>query len=352
MYNQPGFLRTLQRKWERGQLSTRPIRSAAREIILTEVRSGRERLVLEYESIPTTGALNLPDFRDPQVSRRDSMYSSTVVYEQGGSSNPFASWRRYVHAKDDTDGYGQGNFSAPSTSDPYGTVVSGVGGATRYRYNEVAGSDLIFKHGFLESPRLSIGASMPPGDLYEIRTTIRTATFIQGRGGVLYDINLATGDNTGVAANPSSRYYDEEDYQQSRGQSVFSTFPQAVKWHSLATVYQTGGGTPPNLRTSNFFMMPNQPTAFGGFHIQVGAANSDQDFAQDLYAGSPPTDQLEMCQSYYHTVGYNEPGKLNKGDDIPQNFGVGAPWHMMKNFYAELEGFDDHCAAPSNARKF
>ncbi|MEO1413605.1 MAG: hypothetical protein AAFW73_27295, partial [Bacteroidota bacterium] len=63
VYNQPGFLRTLQRKWERGQLSTRPIRSAAREIILTEVRSGRERLVLEYESIPTTGALNLPDFR-------------------------------------------------------------------------------------------------------------------------------------------------------------------------------------------------------------------------------------------------------------------------------------------------
>jgi hypothetical protein len=83
---------------------------------------------------------------------------------------------------------------------------------------------------------------------------------------------LASGDNS-EPVSPSATTLDGKEYETTIKQPIFSTFNQAIKWF-------THGNNDPGLglNTSNFFVMPNLPSAYEGFHIQVGPANSDNKF--------------------------------------------------------------------------
>ncbi len=356
VFQQPGFRRVKKEQWDGYYKPV--LRAAARDIILTEIRSGHERLVLDYSTIFPEGGCHLLDIRDTvNVERLDSMYASEVVYRQGGTSN-FQNWKNYLHIR--ADGAVSQQAFVSNTNPYLGEVNAKVG----YRYRHAEGSYRIkFKEGFLESPRIATQGVMPPGELYEIRTKIRTDVDLLEQGGALYDINLATGDADETGTGPNSGvngdgylnagpeitgYLPRDFYERSRGSSLFSTFSNIVKWHSYATHAHSPSSTP--LETSNYFMMPNNPLLFKGFHIQVGPGISDNNFTKEFVGGA---DVPYICQTYFNSVGYNESLNLNTGHATPQNFGVGLPFHlMMEDFYAHLSSGRAYCSDSLSSNDF
>ena len=242
-----------------------PMRAAAKEVILKEVRATVERLILNYESIPITGGSDLLDINAPGVYRTDSMYAYTSVHHEGGNDGTdFANWKRYRHNRSHSWG------TKPSFVDATNPYVGKTGaGIEGYHFeeadNEGNGYDkLTFEDGFLESSRFAYDALIP-GELYEIKTRIDAPQSINGNGGCLFDINLASGDpvdstfyNNGYLSD-GSQYLLSDYYNTSRGQSIFSTFQDHFKWNTFATEQAGTGGDPKDLETSNYFVMPNLP---------------------------------------------------------------------------------------------
>ena len=226
---------------------------------MKEIDSGYERLVLDYESISTEGGDDLLDINESGVERIDSLYSSKTVY----SSSDVSNWYRYIHVKRDN------TANDISATNPYKKNDSIYG-----HYLRETASNSNFNHGYLESPRLDEGTiDVVPGDIYEVKTNISGCAYNAPiRDGCFFDINLASGDNS-EPVSPSATTLDGKEYETTIKQPIFSTFNQAIKWF-------THGNNDPGLglNTSNFFVMPNLPSAYEGFHIQVGPANSDNKF--------------------------------------------------------------------------
>ena len=156
----------------------------------------------------------------------------------------------------------------------------------------------------------------------------------------LFDINLATGDNS-TSGSISGTEVTASCYNQSRGESVFSTLNQGLKWFH---------GASGNTTYSNHFVMPNLPNQFEGFNIQIGPANSDNN---NNFISNHPVNEVTTpfsSTSYFNAEGAFGPGNYGvnacfesspsepiweSGQNSPNNIGIGLPWFMLQSFYAE-----------------
>ena len=335
--------------------------STYKDVILKKVVSKVENYpyeIMELDYRTLTSALNssvLINYNSTNCGRMDSLYSWKVVYEQGGDAGNFSSWNRYSHIKAIANSNELNTISGAdyniSSTNPYVSTSAPSGPAYR-RTTNLSGSIIDFSDGFLESERI-VSQKMIPGDVYEVLTTINNT-----RGTVDVAIvsgNLGTTPASGAgnfSANNSQSgiWYNESAYETTRGIELFSTFNSAFKW--WRPLQQTQSNPYNNeLRTSNFFVMPNVPSAYGGFHIQVGPGNSDVDYstaAADLWQsnanGSFPANSWRSKESYacmpiaLTNGANNQPNFIYKsGANLPHNFGSGLPWGMMVPMYQGME---------------
>ncbi len=323
------------------------------DVMLTRVEaydalSAIEVLELDYQSLGQSlmsQTVDMLNFRSSGVSRMDSLYSYKTAFVQGDATN-FINWTRYVHQRSD-EAYYLGNddlTDAISPSNPYMRLYNGS-----YEYLRRAvtsATDIAFDHAFVESPRMGLSSSgnwdkFIPGDIYEVRAQLSNGHFpANSPAGIgTVDINVVSGKN-GADGHAANTRLGVLDYTNSRGQTVFSTFNQSVKWTTGGRVTAIDGG---GITTSNLFVMPHLPQSFGGVHIQIGPGNSDNDFStipddSRLSYIVSGTAYPSAYQTYYHTWIGSSSYKLLSGDRVPHNFGVGLPWAMTNILYAPLSG--------------
>ncbi|MCH2229808.1 MAG: RHS repeat-associated core domain-containing protein [Crocinitomicaceae bacterium] len=305
---------------------------ACTDILLTKITSfvvdsPYEVLDLEYQTdfdiLSANNGINF-NSNNPNVGRLDSLYSYEIVEEFGEGTN-FTNWRKYKHRKLD-------NSASINPSNPY------QDGNGNYLKESISGNDLEFGHGVLESPRLMRNENMHAGDIYEVRTTIsRENQYSLSDGNGTIDIAIVSGKNQSSVSSPSNfdqldndGIFSQSNYLETRGVSIFSTFNMALKW-------QMGRGQS-EMETSNFFVMPNLPTSFDGFNIQIGPGNSDMDYSTSPGPGigglgNIGDTEIEVYDAYH----YAQVGVPTSSSDIPANFGVGYPWSMMAPVYKEMQ---------------
>ncbi|MBS1582366.1 MAG: hypothetical protein JST66_09225, partial [Bacteroidetes bacterium] len=249
--------------------------SAARDVVLqrvlaTTTEGEMARLELGYAA-KNTGTQDLLNAGDSL----DAMYGKELVWSQGGEED-FAEWVRFKHLKSDSIPWS----AAPEAVSPHDPYVSA--GGERYSVGLSAAADLPFDHGVLESPRIE--ERLFPGDIYEVRTQVYNASNAPTDIGNL-DINVFTGTGPAiVGASGGTGWVSDNEYRASRERVLFSTFDRAVKWN-------TNGDDGNTQYTSNFFLMPDIPGGadavhhgkaikdYAGMTIQIGPANSDNDFS-------------------------------------------------------------------------
>ncbi|MCU0432387.1 MAG: RHS repeat-associated core domain-containing protein [Bacteroidia bacterium] len=336
-----------------------------KDILLTEVGASDwngtyERIELKYKTQLPASTQNMLDFRQAGVARKDSLYNYAVVYSQGveaselallglpavpaGNTN-FSQWWRYHHIKSTEAQTLNGNSEVQFT-DPNNPYVGAHNSGTNamFRTQGTAAQNIPFNHGFLESPR--VGANLPPGDIYELRSLIYNGNVdpLSSNGFCSFDINLASGGvSTGnqIVAN-NQQIPDARAWSTNHGESVFSTFNQAVKWNSLSN--QINSPTQQLLVTSNLFVLPNLPTQFNGFNIQIGPGNSDHDYSFDFATNTPVGAHRAYWNERYTPVftGSYFPNDLEPCDAMRNNFGIGLPWHNMRKVYGDMDNGDNN----------
>ena len=93
--------------------------------------------------------------------------------------------------------------------------------------------------------------------------------------------------------------------------------------------------------------MPNLPVSYEGFNLQVGPGNSDNNYAYNIALDnsnvvasgsiSNPS-QMSCYNSYYENDDHYGCSKnFQHCAQIPNYFGVGLSWYMMRNFYSKLD---------------
>ncbi len=285
----------------------------------------------------------------------DELYSYQNIYSSEGTQK-FDNWVGYQHHKFTP------SFEDTYNSNPY------LSSSGYHRNSYGTGLDQIaFNHSFLESPRITPDMIFP-GDIYQVKTKINRSTaqsLVRGNGTV--DISIVTGkcdNNALLHSNNFSQFntqigttFPSSSYQKSRGIEIFSTFNMALKWQM--------GYNRANLETSNFFVMPNIPTSYGGFNIQVGPGNSDLDYSRDAQnnnieggliieqiPGTPSSRIIEANRAYpfYKAQGAGV-RKIKSGAEIEHNFGVGLPWSMMSPIYNSMAlGYGSLFGDPTNVK--
>lgn len=296
---------------------------------------------------------------DPTVSRIDSLYSRKTIWFQGEdvwypnkprpalADVPFGKkWRRYMHL-----GAYQNPLSnhllSMEADDPYTGTFDGLGaiGGQFVPTNKplrahsealkANGLKIPFTHSILESERIN-PEDMPSGDLYELKAAIQFPAFAD----MNFDVSLVSGQHpgqteigkknvdgidftfenalsiaSGSSGQPTFQGYDK------RGYRFFSTFDNAVKWNP---VFSAGGnGNPGDMITSDVFRMPNLPNSFEGFHVQVGPAADDLNYAVD------GLDSSAYPFYYSNRIDIGKPGPWvdNVAARRTRWFGSGAPFH-------------------------
>ena len=221
------------------------------------------------------------------------MYTKQVVYSWGIGNN-FQGWKRFKHTMRDPNSLINMHSSFSATNPYIGKFVDGRNVYTVEGIDPM--NNIPFDHSFLESGR--IGINLPPGDIYEIEANIYSD--ITHYNHSTFDINIATGAAENNSQESTSfGYLGVADYKQSRYETVFSTFQNALKPYNN-NFWTTDG----NLKISNAFVMPNLPDSFNGFNIQIGPGNSDNVFNRDLCAenniGSYNGINVpRVCDTYY-----------------------------------------------------
>ncbi|HLP55069.1 MAG TPA: RHS repeat-associated core domain-containing protein [Fluviicola sp.] len=299
------------------------------------VNSMVEQLKLNYEtnkSIINNNSELLPFYNSNfDGGRMDSLYTYKIIYEDGIAGNFSSSWKRYEHLRANATTIND----AINPANPYvttsGYVRSGTGGSGK----------IGFDHSFLETPRLCTGNyELIPGDIYEVRSKItRSDADELEMGNGTIDISVVTGDldnptgSTGITTtysglnSNSGIYYPASDYEETRGIPLFSTFNMALKW---TLSYSEG-----IKNTSNFFMMPNIPSNFGGLNVQIGPGNAD------VNCNSIPGTTANLVSSNIPDaraayVFSNNAWEIKSAANLPGNFGVGLPWGMMIPIYKNM----------------
>lgn len=310
-------------------LSYLPDYTTYRDIVLqrvvgSSVDGNTDIIELEYG---IDGSLSSSYLLTPGVSgavATDPMYCSQVVKRYDGtSSNSYSGWHRYPHAN-------RNKGINPENIHPTNPYINPSGNYQREGVTSVA-SGIPFDHGFLESPRISDAAALVAGDLYEIRTRVTrpSGSDLKNGNGTL-DIAIVTNNDATISYSEPSSTMLASVYGTTRGEQIFSTFNMAMKW-------QMGYGDQV-LQTSNLFVMPNLPSNFQGFNIQVGPGNSDIDYNYysntDLYytVTTPvqSTNRPNALWAYPQLKGYTA---LKSSGTIARNFGTGHPWGGMMPVY-------------------
>lgn len=342
-----------------------------RDVLLEEVTSYipegiNEIIELEYRTQTSMLTGNFIDFRDDtlKMGRLDSLYSFEELYSQSEEEQNFANWNRYNHIKSNRSRYRTG--AQLGFDNPYNPYLNSNGFYHR-EHNISSQNNLSFSDGFLESERLLKINDYYPGDIYEIKTRIidriENSSNEHKVGNGTIDIKVVTGPNDVVVGGqfindfetldtqPDSNFYSQEAYLKTRGETVFSTSNQAIKWHMPSDVN--------HVETSNFFSLSNLPNSqFQGINIQIGPGNSDQRYNMDPTLTIDGIRTGSLKSSYYaydHMVtGLGFPGKLRPHDRINSNFGVGMPWSMVYPIYRSMMGNSDTTSGRINdeASKF
>ncbi len=362
---------------------------------------------LGYDESATTGLFYDPNKsrmlikNDPGVESFDKLYNFKSIYHSGQGqyagnfsyestdSKNFVNWTRYRHLisdrylKNNGGAYFYDEFTGISRENPYICSINEIG--VQQVYPEPLSIDPIARidldHSFVESPRFNnsnipgIEDQIIAGEEYEIRTKIEVPQSLQFST-LNIDINISTGDQTQTDqinfeqftstndldddVNPGE--FDVADMISSKApakhETIFSTFGNAIKWNNI---YQLDGS---NMFTSNRFVMPDMPDEYGGFNIQIGPGNSDNDFSfgkgnHDYVGNLNPQDQIgydganggtangifeygNSWSSYYQTNYLLEHKPSTAGNSSPEdddeyytpsrNFGVGLPWRMVSAF--------------------
>ena len=300
-----------------------------RDVLLTRVTSyvsgaPHDIIDLNYEtdfSVINSSGNRMINYTHEGSGRLDSLYSYKNLFHQGeGNATNFEDWTRFKHQSLVVNG-------SPSSSNPYADAGSGS-----YFRSSVADTGTIsFDHSFLASPRIT-GHDLIPGDIYELRTKVKrnsTQSLINGNG--LIDLKVVSGTRGFTQSNATTfsaptdignNSISGSQFQKYFGIELFSTHNRAIKWsirHGQASV-----------NTSNYFVLPNIPSHFGGFTIQVGPSNSDHDFSQKsmLIDGSIPN----AYNTYHHKLA-QQPGTPRSASSLPHSFGAGMPWGMVLPVY-------------------
>lgn len=323
------------------------------------VNSMVQLLKLNYETNKTIINSNpeLIPFYNTNIDagRLDSLFSYRVIYQDGITGDFGNTWKRYEHSKIN-------NATMSSGVDPYNPYKLG----SDYIRSTTGGSGLIpFSHSFLETPRIATGFyDMIPGDIYEIRTKINRAIPTEddlkiGNGTI--DIAVVTGNlnnPTGSSSiittyadlnnnTNSGIFYSDDNYQKTRGIPLYSTFNMALKW--------TMSYSESSKQTSNFFVMPNVPSKFGGLNIQIGPGNSDINYASSP-SGTPNLVNSNVPAAKATYFMRNNSIQVKSAAEVRNNFGVGLPWGMMVPIYQSMVSIFDplfgSAAPPSNAFEF
>ncbi len=308
---------------------------ACKDVFINKIHSETSELIFNYDYAQTYP--NAVDIPLPNDVTFDELYSETIVKEYNGSNFEQNDWHRYHHLKSkELDFLCDHEFNLTEPLNPYigeKGLIPGKRLARQDVENDING--VPFHHGYLESERIENG--IVAGDIYEVRTEIVNRNSNQ----CLFDINLATGDARFPIESVSAGNGNPNElllarcYQIRNGESVYSTFNRAFKWPSL-------NGNSITTSTSDLFVMPNHPDQFKGFHIQIGPANSDNNFSKNPdQMASGNTNVPDPCRSYFNiNPGYlsdptqEAPGLLlHSGDPVPHNFGIGVPWFAMRDFY-------------------
>ena len=309
-----------------------------------------EIIELDYKTLQTLITANptrLIDFNAAQSGRLDSLYSwRRIDIDNNSYASGFTNWTRYSHARgvDGTDVYGgistNQSYNVHSTN-PF--LYSTAASPSVFNYRRTAGlSDsysLDFSDGFLESQRISY-LNMIPGDIYEVRTIINNTRGTVDVAIVTGDLNTTPASSTSTYPAPTTGDYSTTQYDDTRGIEIFSTFNMAFKWYKpLASNYTN------QVKTSNFFVMPNVPALYKGFNIQVGPGNSDVDYStppEGVWAGISEL-RFDAKDAFgFMPVATNNPNnKLFKSAaPIPHNFGNGFPWSMVTPMYERMEPYN------------
>lgn len=328
-----------------------------------------ESIELDYKTLFTTGTPELMLPNQQGVSRMDSLYNYKTVYSwgvQGGqspestlmgsavSSSGFSNWNQYYHIKSD-NAKTLGNASTntfTSAQNPYIGHIDGQDPSDPAHYfmdEAPMGNNITFNHSFIESPR--IGGDLPPGDVYELKALIINSNSTGASERFCnFDINVCSGSEptSGYSYyNSRSNFPIASSWNVSRSVPIYSTFNQAVKWNSLATDANSSYSSYMVMRAQ--FALPNLPNEFDGFNIQIGPGISDHEFSLDESEVSPtPISSFRAYYNYrYHTPNFNPltANDLEPCDAIPQNFGIGMPWHMARRLYAFMDNSDTSTTA-------
>jgi len=297
-----------------------------KRLVANDAYSIVEELELEYRTFESYG-LNMLNYYDNSVFRKDSLYNYKVIYS-ANDQNPFSGWRRYYHGKRFADSSSQWVIN---DDNPY-IINSNIHYNGYFQTSAVNGQMLAFDHGFLESEHI-VSNDIVPGDIYEIKTTIANNE-TNHYNFCNFDINVAAVDNRFPDYVVGGNKIDAPRYSKRRT-SVFSTFGNAVKWN-------TAGNNSSHIETSNYFVLPNLPSDYyQGLYIQVGPGTSDNHFSIDPNDPSYIRPSLNAFQTYYDYVYTHSPGVVNSKikyhfESVPNNFGVGLPWHMMVPYYNQL----------------
>lgn len=284
-----------------------------------------------------SGLINLATGDNLPKGVYDEMYSFETI-KLATPSSGFSNWKKYQHCK---------KTSFLQNISPYNPYIN-INDNTYNRFSATGGTyGIAFDHSFLESERVSSN-SIYPGDIYQIKTKIHrtTGSLIEGNGTL--DIALVTGkcgysatqngqEFTNLDLDASTNKYAAANYEATRGVTIFSTFNSALKWQM--------GYNKNELSTSNFFTMPNIPSDYGGFNIQVGPGNSDLDYAIEptvnsdnaMVSGTVQDDPETRYIKGQFAYPFNSNGReIKSAGDVGGNFGIGFPWGMMTPIYNKI----------------
>ncbi len=328
------------------------------EYFLTAIKSNIEALTLLYK--------NVFDFDNGQ-----SLYklnpSNAIDYTPSTNYMKFKEftlsdfdWRLFLHGKS-SHITSCGNAAVINPLNPYLALkipndpnfnpLYNEWGYVSYKNPEEAGKvrfgfeegniEKSYSHGFLEASSIEDGiASLVPGEFYTMDFKIANAP------ACLFDVNMASGyfdplfpdlgyplmSHSSSINGTDLNFHRIDRYRNARSISIFNTFNTPKKVTSDLNEHVVLGEV--------YFRPLNIGPAKKKIKIQIGPANSDQRFSHVVPNTNIEDPEPQQEASYYqYPTNVNLPSvefPLAEGDPVPQNFGVGHPWHMMRADYSAV----------------
>jgi RHS repeat-associated protein len=356
------------------------------EVLLDSVASNKESLILDYNTF-------VHEFSDYNIQNNhinfNTLYYKDIKYQAG--SNPSESWRMYLHSRSSTimncHALSDGDFEATAglidIRNPYSSqldqdLFSEAPNSTcfSYKYKQSTfnavrfyekvpdGSDDKYDAGFIESPIVALN-NFVPGDLYQLKVTIPEYADRK----MWYDVNILgniSGYNDPVGTlqipnllgNTDYKYIFSKNIDFANVNNVYSTINNQIKrdfahknddGHNFYFTAQNKLHVFTDTIISyaqdddTIYVKKLKPRSVDGYKIQIGPSSSDHIHHKFPLTNGNSADINNQACSFYpdllNIVGYRE------GYSIKQNFGIGAPNYLLRNYYKN-SGFCDDITPP------